>query len=274
MIASELRARAHILQAIRSWMDANGYLEVHTPTLVHAPAMEEDLEPVRVGDAFLHSSPEFAMKRFLCEGLQRIYQITPCFREEEVGVHHSREFTMLEWYRAGAGSWELMDDVEALIGAAAHAVGQPAPSFDRTAVSALMAEAGHIDDGDEDRWFRTWVDAVEPRLTSPTIVYGYPAWQAALAQVRGHLADRFEVYPSGLEIGNAFAEEGDAQTLRDRFTHSAQRRKAAGRTPHPTDEALLAATPRMPRCAGIAVGIDRLVMALTGATDIAAVQVR
>ena len=156
-------------------MDANGYLEVHTPALVHAPAMEEHLEPVSVGDKFLHTSPEFAMKRVLSAGLHRIYQITPCFREEEVGIHHSREFTMLEWYRAGAGSWELMDDVEELIGATARALGQPAPSFSRTPVSTLMAQAGHTDDGNEEQWFRAWVDDVEPHLTAPTIVYGYPA---------------------------------------------------------------------------------------------------
>lgn len=274
MIPSRLRARAHIVQAIRHWMDEHGYLEVHTPVLVRSPAMEEHLEAVTAGDRFLHTSPEFAMKRVLATGLNRIYQITPCFREEEKGIHHAQEFTMLEWYRAGAGTSELMDDVADLIGAAAAAVGKTAPAFERTAVRDLMAQAGHVDDGNEDTWFRTWVDKVEPSLSGPTFVHGYPAWQAALSQIRGSYADRFEVYLSGLELGNAFAEEGDVDTLRDRFAISAQRRSAAGRKPHPVDEALLAATPRMPRCAGIAIGIDRLVMALTGATDIAEVQVR
>ncbi len=236
--------------------------------------MEEHLEPVRVGAAFLHTSPEFAMKRVLASGLLRIYQITPCFREEEVGIHHAREFTMLEWYRVGAGSAELMDEVESLCAAAAQSVGKPAPAFERRAVAELMQQAGHEDDGDEEAWFRTWVDRVEPTLTRPTIVHGYPAWQAALARVCNGVADRFEVYLSGLELGNAFAEEGDPATLRERFAESAMRREAAGRTPHPVDEALIAATPRMPRAAGIAIGIDRLVMALTGAVDIAEVQVR
>jgi lysyl-tRNA synthetase class 2 len=236
--------------------------------------MEEHLEPVSAAEGFLHTSPEFAMKRVLAAGLHRIYQITPCFRAEEVGIHHSREFTMLEWYRAGAGTAELMDDVVALIGSAAQAIGQGPPRFERRPVSELMAEAGHVDNGDEEAWFHTWVHTVEPRLTQPTIVHGYPHWQAALAQVKNGQADRFEVYLSGLEIGNAFAEEGDAATLRTRFELSAERRSAAGRPPHPTDQALLQATPRMPRCAGIAVGIDRLVMALTGAASIQDVQVR
>ena len=134
MIPRQLRARAHIIHAIRTWMNDNGYLEVHTPILVDAPAMEEHLEAVGVGERFLHTSPEFAMKRILSAGLGRIYQITPCFREEEVGIHHSREFTMLEWYRVGAGTDELMDDVASLFGKAAQAVDKPPPVFKRRAV--------------------------------------------------------------------------------------------------------------------------------------------
>jgi len=255
-------------------MDRNGYLEVHTPALVSSPAMEEHLEALAVGEGFLHTSPEFAMKRVLAAGLHRIYQIVPCFRDEEQGVHHAREFTMLEWYRAGAGTAELMDDVEELIGAAAQALGQDPPRFTRRPVRELMSEQGHLESEDEAAWFHRWVDKVEPTLTAPTLVHGYPPWQAALSQIRGESADRFEVYLGGLELGNAFAEEGDAETLRQRFAHSAQRRREAGRAPHPVDQALLEATPRMPRCAGIAIGVDRLVMALTGARDIAEVQVR
>lgn len=262
-----LRARAQILRALRGWFESNGYLELHTAALVRCPALEEHLEPVAVGDQFLHTSPEFAMKRALAAGLCRIYQITPCFREEERGVHHAREFTMLEWYRVGAGTAELMDEVESLCAAAAAAVGQPAPAFERRAVASLLA-----DHGDPDDWFYRWVSEVEPTLTRPSIVHGYPPWQAALARVRGEVADRFEVYLGGVELANAFAEETDPDTLRARFAASAATRQALGRRPHPTDEALLAATARMPRCAGIALGVDRLVMVLTGAPDIHAVR--
>lgn len=268
MNADRLRARALILRAMRDWLHAHGYLEVHTPALVQSPALEEHLEAVRVGDRFLHTSPEFAMKRVLASGLCRIYQMAPCFREEELGVHHSREFTLLEWYRVGAGTPELMDEVEALIGVAAEAVGQPAPTFTRRAIADLIE-----DTGDEGAWFQTWVDRVEPSLTAPTIVHGYPAWQAALATIRGGLADRFEVYLGGVELANAFCEETDADVLRARWARSDEVRRAEGRQPHPVDHALLAATPRMPRCAGIALGIDRLVMVLTGAPSIADVQV-
>ena len=181
---------------------------------------------------------------------------------------------MIEWYRVGAGTAELMDDVESMIGAAATALGQATPQWSRVAVSDLMESAGHTDNGDEEAWFRAWVDRVEPTLTTPTFVHGYPPWQAALSQIRGPIADRFEVYLGGLEIGNAFAEEGCADALLERFIDSGKKRINAGKTAHPIDDELLAATPRMPRCSGIAIGIDRLVMALSGAKDIAEVQVR
>ena len=266
--APRLRARAAILRAIRGWFDEHGYLEVHTPLLVPSPAMEENLEAVPVGRLFLHTSPEFAMKRVLAAGLCRIYQIAPCFREEELGVHHSREFTLLEWYRVGAGSTELMDEVEALIGRAAEAVGRPPPRFARRPVGELLE-----DTGDPDAWFRAWVERVEPTLEEPTIVHGYPPWQAALARLRGGVADRFEVYLQGIELANAFHEELDPEVLRARWEASDRSRLARGRAPHPRDERLLEAVSRMPRTAGIALGLDRLVMALTGAAHIRQVQV-
>ena len=264
-----LRQRAAILRAIRRWFDDHGYLEVHTPALVDAPAMEENLHAVAVGRQFLHTSPEFAMKRVLDAGLCRIYQIGPCFRAEEVGVHHSTEFTMLEWYRVGAGLPELMDEVSALIAAAATAVDLEPPVFQRVATTDLLA-----DDLAPDDWFFAWVDRIEPTLTAPTIVHDYPAWQSALARTRGKVADRFEVYLKGLELANAFHEELSSTELRARWRDGNARRSQAGHAPHPIDEAFLAAVDRMPRCAGIALGIDRLVMALTGASDIASVQVR
>lgn len=231
--------------------------------------MEEFLEPVPSGEWVLHTSPEFAMKRVLAAGLGRIYQITPCFRAEESGVHHHSEFTMLEWYRAGAGTAELMAEVRSLTAAAAQAVGAAAPEFGQVSATDLVP-----DNGEPEAWFLDWVSRVEPTLDQPTFVVDYPAWQAALAQVKGAHADRFEVYLGGIELANAFAEELDGGTLRARWAAVNQRRQQRGRAPHPVDEAFLAAVDRMPRCAGIALGVDRLVMALTGTTDIAEVQVR
>jgi lysyl-tRNA synthetase class 2 len=267
--ADLLRARASILRAMRRWFDDRGYLEVHTPALVPSAAMEQNLEAVSAADGFLHTSPEFAMKRVLAAGLSRIYQIAPCFRGDESGRHHHREFTLLEWYRAGAGTPELMDEVVSLIAACADAIGAPAPAFERRAVSSLLA-----DNRDHDAWFRAWVETVEPTLTEPTIVYDYPAWQAALARVRGGLADRFEVFLGGLELANAFDEELDPAEILRRWQAGNAARSQAGRPAHPIDHGFLDAVGRMPRCAGIALGVDRLVMALTNTDDIARVQVR
>jgi lysyl-tRNA synthetase class 2 len=236
--------------------------------------MEEHLEAVAVGEQFLHTSPEFAMKRVLGTGLCRIYQIGPSYREEEVGVHHSREFTMLEWYRANAGTPEIMDEVESLVASAAAAIGIPEPNFTRISVAELRLQAGLSETDDEEEWFRGWVDRVEPTLKEPVIVHSYPVWQAALAQERRGFADRFEVYLGGIELANCFAEEGDSRVIRQRFHSSAKKRREMERVPHPIDEALLEALPRMPRTAGIALGIDRLVMALTDTSSIGMVQVR
>ncbi len=274
MNARRLRQRAAITSALRQWFNENGYLEVHTPALVDHPALEEHLEPVRVGSKFLHTSPEFAMKRVLAHGLCRIYQIVPCFREEEHGIHHAREFTMLEWYRAGAGTDEIMDEVCDLVRAAAQSIDVPAPRFQRQTVEQLRKQAGLRDTYDEQEWFFQWVDTVEPTLVTPTIVYNYPAWQSAMATLRDGCADRFEVYLSGIEIANCIAEEGDARVLRERIDASRSKRLAENKAPHPIDENLLRETPLMPRTAGIAMGLDRLVMALTGEIDIAEVQVR
>jgi len=268
MNPTRLRQRATILRTIRRWFDDHGYLEVHTPVLVPSAGMEEHLEPVCVGPSFLHTSPEFAMKRVLAEGLCRIYQIVPCFREDERGNHHAREFTMLEWYRVGATSQDIMNEVTELIGAVAISIGQAAPQFKRVPTRSLL------NDTDEPaKWFFEWVDQVEPTLTQPTIVYDYPVWQAALARQRGSVADRFEVYLSGIELANAFFEELDPEVLRLRAKQSNANRIERGKQPHPIDESFLSAVGRMPRCAGIAMGIDRLVMAMTGAMCIDEVQV-
>ena len=274
MNPDRLRQRAAITAAVRQWFEDHGYLEVHTSVIVSAPCLEEHLEPVQVGEAFLHTSPEFAMKRVLASGLCRVYQVVPCFREEEVGQHHQREFTMLEWYRVNAGTRDLMTETESLIAAAAEAVGVPRPRFVRRSVNSLWEDAGIQQPQHEEAWFRGWVTDIEPGISEPTIVFDYPSWQAALARERRGTSDRFEVYFGGIEIGNCFAEECDPRVLRERFATSARKREVMGKTPHPVDEALIASTLKMPRAAGMAIGLDRLVMALTGAAHIREVQAR
>ncbi|MFZ5478764.1 MAG: amino acid--tRNA ligase-related protein [Myxococcota bacterium] len=251
-------------------MHADGFLEVHPPTIVPSPALEENLEPVATSDGYLHTSPEFALKRVLALGLPRIYAIAPCFRGEEAGPHHAREFTMLELYLCNAGYRDLIPVVEALCAAAAAALSVPAPRFRVRAVAELFD--GLVPETDDEFYFR-WVDRIEPTLTEPTFVVDWPARQAALAEVRGEVAERVEAYLGGLEIANGFSELRDPDELRARFLRSAAKRTARGRVPHPVDEGVIAASATMPRCAGIAIGVDRLVMALTGCGDIAEVRV-
>lgn len=275
VLAHRLRQRADILRALRRFLDDSGFLELQPPVLVPSPALEETLEPVRADGGFLHTSPEFALKKALALGLGRIYSISPCFRAEEEGAHHSREFTLLEFYFTAGRALDLEPVVEGLVGAAARAVGADVPTFGRVTVAELFEHhAGKAIPDDDEDFFRTWVERIDPALTEPVFVRDYPARHAALAEVRGKVSERVEVYLGGLELGNGFSELRDPDELRARFQASARARTAVHRAPHPVDEALLDATARMPRCTGIAIGVDRLVMALTGARDIAEVQLR
>lgn len=278
MVVRRLRERAAIVSAVRAFLAEEGLVEVEPPVLVDGPALEETLEALRADDGWLHTSPEFSLKRVVAAGLHRVYALTPCFRGEEWGRTHGREFTMLELYVANADYRDLVPLVTGLVAAAAHAVGAPPPTFTVTTVAERYAAIGQPVPDDDDRYFRLWVDVIEPTLTAPTFVRDYPARHAALAEVRTRssgpaIAERVEVYLGGLELGNGFTELRDPDELRARFARSAAARTAAGRAPHPVDEGVIDATARLPRCAGIAIGVDRLVMALTGASDIAQVRV-
>ncbi len=253
------------MRALREALWDQGFLELEPPVLVDGPALEANLEPIRAGDGFLHTSPEFALKRALASGLPRVFSIVPCFRAEERGAHHGTEFTMLELYLCNANYLDLIEVVEALVGRAASAVGAAVPSFRRVTVRELFDGQVPVDD---EVFYRQWVERIDPALLEPTWVLDYPARQAALAEIRGPVAERLELYLGGLELGNGFSELGDGEELRARFAESAAQRARAGRVPHPVDEGVIEATSRLPRCAGIAIGVDRLVMALAGARDI------
>ena len=258
-----IRQKSLLLHQIRSWFWKEGYLEVQTPILVSSPAMEETLESISCEDQYLHTSPEFAMKHLLAQGLCKIYQIVPCFRGEEEGMHHSKEFSMLEWYRVGIGTQTLMDESVALLRSCASVLNVSLPSFERLATKDLLDPALPPEE-----WLFQWVDQIEPNLPNACIVYDYPAWGAALARLRGNVADRFEIYLHGLELANAFHEERDSKVLHVRWEEGNRTRAAQGKSPHPIDHHFLHDIAHMPRCSGIAMGIDRLLMALLNIEDI------
>jgi lysyl-tRNA synthetase class 2 len=319
-----LKARARILPAIRSFFAERDFVEVETPALQQSPGLEPHLMAFATTlddpgagprPIFLHTSPEFAMKKLLVAGVPRLFQLAHCFRNGERGRVHHPEFTMLEWYRAGASYGDLMSDCEALLRACLAAAGgahftwqgksadpaQPwlyisvaeafarfcridllATAPDPLAPSlALLAEAArplgivaHDGDAWEDLFFRIFLERIEPHLGigAPAILYDYPISMAALARAKpgdARLAERFELYVGGLELANAFGELTDADAQRRRFRDDQAKKQARYGVSYPIDEDFLAALAQgMPESAGIALGVDRLVMLASGADRI------
>jgi lysyl-tRNA synthetase class 2 len=293
--AENLRRRAATLGALRAFFDERGFVEVETPQLVRTPGTELHLEAFRVGggdeDRFLITSPELHMKRLLAGGLTRIYQLTRVFRRDEAGHLHEPEFTMLEWYRGFAGSEEIIRDTEALVASVAReVVSEPSVHVGGTLVDvtepwtrvrvdqALMEHAGlGLDDvlPDEERFFRAWVDAVEPKLGTrrATVVTHWPRSMASLARIlpdEPDFADRFEAYVGGVELCNGFGELVDPREQRRRMTQEAVTRASRKMTAYPIDERFIGALEEgLPRSGGNALGVDRLVMMLCGEERVA-----
>lgn len=270
-----LRRRARVVRAIRRWFHSAGFVEIEAPALVRSPALEEHLEALPAGDGWLHTSPEFALKRVLAAtDLCRIFSITPCFRGEEWGPLHATEFTMLEWYRVGVDYRGIMEDTCGLLRAAAAAVDVTLPPVERMTVAQAFARfASQSPAQDPIERARLWVNDVEPQLQAPTLVMDYPADEAAFAEVRGAVAERFELYWRGVELANAFTELRDPEELQRRWRHSNQARAEAGRPPYLVDERLVQAVGQHPFCGGAALGLDRLVLLLLDQTDIRDVRV-
>jgi len=273
-----------VFEAIRRFFLEAGFLEVETPVRLEVPAMELHIDAEPSGAGYLRTSPELHMKRLLAAGYERIFQIGPCFRKGERGALHHPEYTLLEWYRANAGYLDLVNDTEALLGRVVRAAG-PAlrrdldftPPWPRIAVrEAFLQWAGWdpVAHYDEDRFNTDLAGRIEPRLPRdrPAILMDYPAAAAALARRQpGNeaVAERWELYLGGLEVANAFGELTDASEQRRRFKDWAAARQAAGRPVYPLDEAFLGALETgLPPSGGIALGIDRLVMALVGAASL------
>jgi elongation factor P--(R)-beta-lysine ligase len=281
---SALTERGAIFNRVRSFFNEKGYLEVETPFRIPAPAPEAQIDAIPSAGWFLQTSPELCMKRLLAAGYQRIFQICRCWREGERGTRHLSEFTMLEWYRAGADYHDLMTETEELVlaAAAADGISYRGRSIDLTAPweRITVAEAFRryadctVSEALENGAFdETMVEKIEPRLglDKPTFIYDYPACCGALARLKrtdATVAERFELYIGGLEIANAFSELTDPAEQRRRFEAEAAERAATGKALYPMAEKFLAALCDMPESAGIALGLDRLVMVLLDAESI------
>ncbi len=284
-----LRARARIVAAVRAFFVDRGYVEVETPHLLPAPLPEAHIDPVPAEGGVLHPSPELAMKRLLARGWDRIFQVCRCWRAGERGRLHLPEFTMLEWYRVGATYEDLMAECEDLIPAVARAAGlgpgirtagrqvDLAPPWPRIPVDEAFRQWAGADPEEalaRGVFEELLVERVEPALAelgTPAFLYDYPLDQAALARRRPDRpdrAERFELYAGGLELANAFTELTDPAEQRARFETELALRRARGAWTGPLPEGFLADLARVPPCAGIALGVDRLVMLLTGADRI------
>ena len=272
-----LSERARVLREIRAFFDARGFTEVETPVRIPAPAPEPHIDCPPSGDWFLRASPELQMKKLLAAGMERIYQIGPCFRAGEKGRRHSPEFTMLEWYRANADYSDIARDAEELL---AEVLKRDHADVQRITVrEAYLRWAGWdpVETWDQDRFDFDMATKVEPNLPKePLFLTDYPAPAASLARLKSddpRVAERWELYVDGIELANAFTELIDPVEQRRRFELAREERRALGEADYPLDEEFLDALARMPPSGGVALGVDRLVMLACGIHDIAEVRV-
>jgi len=297
--------RARLLAQIRAFFHQQGVMEVETPVCSRSATTDPTIQSLVTRytgpgapsgvPLYLHTSPEFPMKRLLAAGSGPIYQLCKVFRDGESGRLHNPEFTLLEWYRPDFDHHRLMDEVEQLV----QRVLPEAQPVRRISYRELFeqllglnphdATAGQLRNlalqqgvpGIEQLELPhrdAWLDLLMTHCIEPALgaglcfVYDYPASQAALARVRPGdppVAERFELYIDGIEVANGFHELADAAEQRRRFEQALQARSEAGQPLVPMDELLLAALARgLPDCAGVALGIDRLFMRAIGATHI------
>lgn len=308
------RARQALSRAVRTFFEGQGYLEVETPLLVPTPGLEPHIDPFEttflpqtdVGQRrplYLHTSPEYAMKRLLADGSPPLFQLCKTFRNGEVSGTHNPEFTMLEFYRPHADYHAIMDDTEAALAFAEEQVTGAKGVFSqrpwerltvRDAVlrhtgidlrvhpdgaslkAAATAQGIHTGSSEafDDVFFHVFLERVERNLGKgrPCFLIEYPASMASLSRLKpgdATVAERVELYVDGVELANGFSELTDAVEQRRRLEEEQALRRSQGRPVFPLDERFLAALPKLPPSAGIAVGFDRVLMLMTRATQIA-----
>jgi lysyl-tRNA synthetase class 2 len=293
--AERLVLRARVLAEIREFFAEEAFVEVQTPLRVRAPGVDAHVEAVKSAGRYLITSPEFALKRLLVGGLPRIFELARVLRADEQGPLHEPEFTLLEWYRAFTGYEAMLADTERLVARVARRLrGRPElvladgrkldarPPFLRLSVRDAFRRYAEVEDAaelaarDESRYFELLVGKVEPalaKLSRPVFLLDYPLSQAALARPSPHdpsVAERFELYAGGVELSNGYGELTDPLEQARRFRAERRARRAARRPSYPIDERFLAALHEgMPNSSGNALGVDRLVMLVAGAANVA-----
>ena len=296
---AHLKARAGLLRDIRQFFSVKAVLEVETPLISMAGNTDPEIQSIRTDNGgYLRTSPEFALKRLLASGCGDVFELGRVFRAGESGRSHNPEFTMLEWYRTGFSYQQLMEEVASLV---RHCGRGKFDHWPRLMISYrqlfleyagidpftaskedLIANAEHhgLNDIELDR--KQWLDlllgvVIQPALpaTGLTFVYDFPVDQKALARVRQDnppVAERFELYLGKVELANGYQELTDAIEQRQRFDDENRQREESGKTVCVVDHHLVNALEHgLPDCAGVALGVDRLLMAITEADSIDAV---
>jgi len=303
-----LESRFALIRAMRDWFGVAGFIEVDTPLLLRLPGQEPYLSSMPVNffneqnkefTGYLHTSPEYAMKKLLAIGFKKIFSLGKVFRDQEsFGGTHNPEFTMVEWYRANADFYSLMDDVENLCDFLQTKINQKQKiKFTRVHMRDLWREFIGINFNDylerepmlelcrkrgfnpnenesyEDLFYRIFLNEIEPKLIDRggIILHHYPLAMAALSRPSATdigYAERVEVYINGLEIANGFSELTDAVEQRRRLTEEQERRVDLGKDIFAIDEDFVEAVGLMPPSAGIALGVDRLIQVLLGCKNI------
>ena len=295
-----LKTRAKIVSGIRRFFDEQGFVEVETAVRIPAPAPEEHIDcPPVVGGGYLRASPELQMKKLLAAGMDRIYQIGPCFREGEWGSRHNPEFTMLEWYRRGANYLDIKRDLEGLLlelgvgercrwtmeGKNLPVLCTPTPEFYTLRVRDAYREYAGWDpweEWDQDRFDFDMATKIEPAIKSiggGVFLMDYPPQAASLAKISTStlnlnlpFAERWEFYWDGMELANCFTELCEKDEQFKRFLAAKESRKLLKESDYPIDSEFIDSLPLMGPAAGVALGVDRLVMILTKTKEISAVR--
>jgi len=301
---STLKLRFEALRRVRAFFSGHEFCEVDTPVRVPCPSVEPYLDAFKAGTRSLRTSPELHMKRLLCGGWDRIFQIAPSFRDEPESSTHQQEFLMLEWYRAFSNLNTLIEDIQGLLKALAplakdtgyfnspvritnmpdlfyRKTGIDLTSPDSRKAMETLLHKNQFSAGAGDSWddlfFKVFLNFIEPGLgrKEPEIILDYPASQSALARINPvkngvyESCYRFELFIKGVECANAYDELTDADEQDRRFIKCNEERLHMGKEAHPTDETFFKAMHRaMPPASGIALGLDRIIMLLAGEDDI------
>jgi lysyl-tRNA synthetase class 2 len=278
-----LRRRDILIRSLRRFFQRRDYIEVETPVRVLCPGIDPYIDALPAGEQFfLSTSPELEMKKLLAAGMDRIFQVARAFRADEEGDLHSPEFSLLEWYSVGEDYGDLMETTEALVREGGEALEEagitaasgrwPSPFPRITVDEAFRLHAGWEPSRgfEADRFFRDLVEKVEPELAGrgALCLTDYPAPAGALARKKPEnprVCERFELYLEGMEICNGFTELTDPVEQEERFERDNEARRRLGKHAYPIDREFVSALESgLPPCAGNALGIDRLLLALTG----------